>query len=648
MKKCISICLLLLAVACRAEVLSDSLKISFKCDTNTALAFIYAANTYGWNTPDSMIANAARALAISEKLNYQRGMFLAYSTLSSSRYVTGNFGKGLSEAKDALDIARNNKRKDWEIQIYNTLGLLYLQTDKYKEAMEYFEDEIAYYTKNRNDTILGNTYNNLANCYFMLKEYPKSIEIRQKAIFLRKKLNQEVALGDSFNDMGETFEDMGMTDSAIVYEKLCLEIKEKAHDDEMTAMAALNLGIDYTDKRELNVAKKYSNQSYQLALKMKSKTYQLNAIKQLAKIAALENNNKEEASLLNEYIALNDSIYTEENQKQINLLHTEFETEKKELRIKSLQTEEQQQQMLAAAEKRENSLILVFSIIGFIALASFLLIVINRFRLTKKQYVIIEQQRSVLKEKNKDITDSINYSKRLQDAILPPISFISKRLSSYFILYNPKDIVSGDFYWMESVGDNILLAVADCTGHGVPGAIVSVVCSNALNRAVKEFKIIEPGKILDKVRELVLETFEKSQDNVQDGMDISLCCINTNRKEVRWSGAHNPLWYVKQGEIHELPPDKQPIGKHDNPQPFHTHSLNLQKGDTLYLFTDGYADQFGGPKGKKFRYKHFEEMLLANAGKAMDEQKNILENSLNEWKGNLEQVDDILVMGVRI
>ena len=199
--------MLLLAVACRAEVLSDSLKISFKCDTNTALAFIYAANTYGWNTPDSMIANAARALAISEKLNYQRGMFLAYSTLSSSRYVTGNFGKGLSEAKDALDIARNNKRKDWEIQIYNTLGLLYLQTDKYKEAMEYFEDEIAYYTKNRNDTILGNTYNNLANCYFMLKEYPKSIEIRQKAIFLRKKLNQEVALGDSFNDMGETFEE---------------------------------------------------------------------------------------------------------------------------------------------------------------------------------------------------------------------------------------------------------------------------------------------------------------------------------------------------------------------------------------------------------------------------------------------------------
>ena len=253
-----------------------------------------------------------------------------------------------------------------------------------------------------------------------------------------------------------------------------------------------------------------------------------------------------------------------------------------------------------------------------------------------------------LAEKNKNITDNINYAQRIQHGLLSRPTQLNAIFPKSFVLDMPRDIVSGDFFWCYQRRNKKFIAVADCTGHGVPGAIVSVVCSNALNRAVKEFKIIEPGKILDKVRELVLETFEKSQDNVQDGMDISLCCINTNRKEVRWSGAHNPLWYVKQGEIHELPPDKQPIGKHDNPQPFHTHSLNLQKGDTLYLFTDGYADQFGGPKGKKFRYKHFEEMLLANAGKAMDEQKNILENSLNEWKGNLEQVDDILVMGVRI
>jgi len=182
----------------------------------------------------------------------------------------------------------------------------------------------------------------------------------------------------------------------------------------------------------------------------------------------------------------------------------------------------------------------------------------------------------------------------------------------------------------------------------VPGALVSVICSNALNRTVKEFHIKEPGKILDKVRELVLETFEKSESNVQDGMDISLCSINTNTREIQWSGAYNSLLYIQHGELHEVLADKQPIGKTDLAQPFNTHAVKLQKGDTIYLFTDGYADQFGGPKRKKFKYKQMEELLLANAKKRMEEQKNILESTLDEWKGNLEQVDDILVIGIEV
>jgi len=260
----------------------------------------------------------------------------------------------------------------------------------------------------------------------------------------------------------------------------------------------------------------------------------------------------------------------------------------------------------------------------------------------------IEEQKELVEEKQKDILDSITYAKRLQDAILPPVSFIKKFLPDSFLVYKPKDIVAGDFYWMERSDDNILIAAADCTGHGVPGALVSVVCSNALNRTVKEFHITEPGKILDKVRELVLETFEKSESNVQDGMDISLCCITTKTKEVQWSGAYNSLWYIQKGEIKEVAADKQPIGKNDRPEPFNTHKLNLQKGDTLYLFTDGYADQFGGPKGKKFKYKQMEELLLANASKPMDEQKDVLENTLEKWKGTLEQVDDILIIGIRV
>ncbi|NNM94133.1 MAG: SpoIIE family protein phosphatase [Bacteroidia bacterium] len=264
----------------------------------------------------------------------------------------------------------------------------------------------------------------------------------------------------------------------------------------------------------------------------------------------------------------------------------------------------------------------------------------------------IARQKELVESKNKDILDSIAYAKRLQDAILPPVSLIQTYFPDSFVLYKPKDIVAGDFYWMEREGDLILLAACDCTGHGVPGALVSVVCSNALNRSVKEFGITDPGKILDKVRELVLETFEKSENDVKDGMDVSLLAISyqpvANGLEIQWSGAYNPLWYISGGNLHEVKADKQPIGKYDFKTPFKTHSLKLQKGDCLYLFTDGYADQFGGPKGKKFKYIQLQEKLLAINQQPLYQQKAELEKKLESWKGELEQVDDILIIGIRI
>lgn len=277
-----------------------------------------------------------------------------------------------------------------------------------------------------------------------------------------------------------------------------------------------------------------------------------------------------------------------------------------------------------------------------------ILIMAFMLRKAERANMTISKQKKELEEKNKEILDSITYAKRLQDAILPPLSLIKQFLPESFVLYKPKDIVAGDFYWMERIGDIVLIAASDCTGHGVPGALVSVVCSNALNRTVKEFHITETGKILDKVRELVLETFEKSDGNIQDGMDISLCCIQTKTNEVQWSGAYNSLWYIRQGKLHEIPADKQPIGKHDKPKPFNSHNLNLVKGDSFYLFTDGFADQFGGPQGKKFKYKQLQGLLLTNASQSMEIQKKKLEETLSAWKGSLEQVDDILIIGIRV
>jgi len=260
----------------------------------------------------------------------------------------------------------------------------------------------------------------------------------------------------------------------------------------------------------------------------------------------------------------------------------------------------------------------------------------------------VMHQKVLVEEKNKDIMDSITYAKRLQDAILPPIEHIKKFFPESFVMYKPKDIVAGDFYWMDKQGDTILLAACDCTGHGVPGAMVSVVCSNALNRALKEFRIKETGKLLDQTRDIVIETFEKSQSNVNDGMDISFCAINIKEHRLEWSGANNPLWYIRNNELKELEPDKQSISKQDGKKPFTTQTLNLEKGDTLYLFTDGYADQFGGPKGKKFKYRQLMEALLTSCSKPLEQQRNILESKFADWKGSLEQVDDVLIVGIRI
>lgn len=250
--------------------------------------------------------------------------------------------------------------------------------------------------------------------------------------------------------------------------------------------------------------------------------------------------------------------------------------------------------------------------------------------------------------RNKEVLDSIHYAQRIQTAILPDHKKIESCVPDSFILYRPKDIVAGDFYWMVKLNKKVMLAVADCTGHGVPGAMVSVVCHNALNRSVREFGLIEPGKILEKTRELVIETLDEGNLKVSDGMDIALCCIDTETKMVEYSGANNSLYLIRNKALQEIKPDKQPVGRYLNAKPFTTHLVRLEKGDRIYLFTDGLADQFGGPKGKKFKYKTFKELLLKSSENTLLNQKEVIDQAFITWKGDLEQVDDICVIGVRV
>jgi serine phosphatase RsbU (regulator of sigma subunit) len=343
----------------------------------------------------------------------------------------------------------------------------------------------------------------------------------------------------------------------------------------------------------------------------------------------------------------------------------------------------------------------------------------NQKQLIEKQKEVVEKQKHLVEEKQKEIVDSINYAKRIQAAILPPSRIFKEFLPDSFIIYKPKDIVAGDFYWMHlslnpspqregkavltsdgtaeeqsplspgrgAGGEVVFFAAADCTGHGVPGAMVSVICNNGLNRSVREYGLTDPGKILDKTREIVIQEFEKSDEEVKDGMDISLCALEAipsslssqERAGVRlhYAGANNPLWVIRRDrhpelvsgsqemlaqvghdknlepetlnfELHEVKADKQPIGKYAENKPFTTHTLELQKGDSIYIFTDGFADQFGGEAGKKFKSANFKKLLLSIQDKSMEEQQQIITETFNTWKGETEQVDDVCVIGVRV
>ena len=288
---------------------------------------------------------------------------------------------------------------------------------------------------------------------------------------------------------------------------------------------------------------------------------------------------------------------------------------------------------------------LLIIIIFFIFFALYTRKILREEALQKR---LLANQKRIIEFKNKDIMDSIHYALKIQTAMLPTYSSFENHFTDSFILYQSKDVVAGDFYWLEEIEDDIFIAVADCTGHGVPGAILSIICANALEKVICEMKVSDPGKILDEVREIVINFLTKGDHEMNDGMDIALCKINRKTYSMCYSGAYNPVYIVRGDGMIITEPCKQPVGRFLHQKSFKSTWHNLEKGDALYLFTDGFADQFGGPRKKKFKYKQFRNLILSHARKSMAEQKHIMLNTFHTWRGSEEQIDDVCVVGVQI
>ncbi|MBL7889240.1 MAG: SpoIIE family protein phosphatase [Bacteroidia bacterium] len=364
------------------------------------------------------------------------------------------------------------------------------------------------------------------------------------------------------------------------------------------------------------------------------------AYEELIKLYEAQGKYKESFSFLKQQNEIKNKILNIEKINRISFLEKKLAVSEKEKEVQSARSKTQK---------------LIYVVIG---IAILLLLSIYMFLKTRSlknkislQHNKLEEKNIIIEEKNKDITDSIHYAKRIQEAMMPDQEQLAQILPNSFVFYKPKDIVSGDFYWMERFGKQTFVAAVDCTGHGVPGAFMSIVGSNLLNQAVNEHGITQPAAILNSIRKNLIKKLRKGNDDstIKDGMDASLIAIHEEERTIEFAGAYNPLWLIRNGELMEIKADKTPIGinVYDQEKPFTNHKIDLQKGDMIYLFSDGFADQFGGEHGKKYKYKQLQNKLVSIHNLSLNGQQSELDSEFNSWKGELEQVDDVLIIGIR-
>ncbi|MDP2386857.1 MAG: tetratricopeptide repeat protein [Bacteroidota bacterium] len=635
-------------------------------DTVRLIAIDKLAFSFQRNEPDSTLIYAQLELDFAIKTNHKKEQARALNNFGVAHFSKDNYAKALDYYQKSLKIREELNDKSGIANSLNNIGLLYNDWKNHELALEYYFKALKIRQEIGEKNGIASCYKNIGSSYNSLKDQKKALEHYHLAVQAAENLGDKRLQSSCFNNIGNVYLNQHLLDTAIIYFLKAYDLSMITGDKRTRATCCINLGSSYLELKNYKKAMYYSEMALALGKELNSKDKMRYAYKDLSDIYANANDYKKAYNNYLLYDKLTDSIFNAESSQQFSDLKTQFEVEKKEAELKVKSEAEIEKQKVLAAEEKTQQRIITFSVSGIlIVVIVFSFFLYKRFRITDQQRKIIEiknteteAQKHLIEEKQREIIDSLTYAKRLQQAILPPIKSIDEVLSENFVLYLPKDIIAGDFYWMHDSPDTIFIAVADCTGHGVPGAMVSVVCSNALNRAVSEFGILDTGKILDTTKQLVLETFEKSGEEIKDGMDISLLAIHKKTGQIEWSGANNPLWYISENQLHIIKADKQPVGKTDHSKPFTTQQVPCIKGSVFYLITDGYADQFGGPKarlnegtfgqGKKFKHKQMQELLLSNHALPMNEQKTILKKALNDWKGSLEQVDDVCVIGIMI
>lgn len=605
-------------------------------DTTKVISLLELANYFYMRDPDSSINLSLRAQRIAEKIDYDDGKSNSYGWLGYLYQQKGNVKKAIYYSHKSLSLVRKKKNTEDESVLLNNIGYIYQDQGDFKEAMMYYRQGLKLQRKNKDLAGIAISLNNIGLCFNQMGNNDSAIFYYHQSIKYREKAGDRKGMARSLLNMAAFFKKQNKLDSALRCINESIIIDKSLFNKEGLAIDYFHLSAIYGMKNDYSKAIEAGEYSLSLAQEINFPGDIAISAELLSRLYEKVGKFKEALSMHQLYMKNKELLDNNDNKKALAMQSARYEYEKQKVI-----DDAQHKKVLKEKElKQKQQRIITYAVaIGLIIVVAFLFVLFRRLSITRSQKRVIEKQKQ-------EIVDSINYAKRIQTAILPPDEVVEENLPDSFVLYLPKDIVAGDFYWTEKVNDTVIFATADCTGHGVPGALVSVVCHNALSRATREHKLIEPADILNKTKEIVVEQFKRAAGNVKDGMDIALCSI-TGMK-LKFAGANNPLILIRNNEIIEYRGDRQPIGVFEHEKPFVQHEIELQNGDQFFIFTDGYSDQFGGPHGKKYKSAAFKKLLLEHSNQPISEIKSALETALFTWMGGHEQVDDICIVGVRI
>jgi serine phosphatase RsbU (regulator of sigma subunit)/Tfp pilus assembly protein PilF len=672
-------------------------------DTDRVKTTIFLANQYlnrgDYDRADSSI-NISEKLAA--KAGYKVGIVSGLITKGVIQQFRNDYDKALDIYKKALALAMEVNYREGMAIGYTNIGILYRAQGEPDKALDYYFKALRLNEVLGNKKNLASSYGNIANIHFGESDYEKSLEMSLKAAAIREEIKDKRGLIISYNTIGLIYQYTNRLDESLQWffkgMKIAEELNSKSGMADMYGVIAMNyaeqkkfelaqvyaekalklrldlgntlatadiydiLGHIYFKQGKVSRAKEIFLKSVKLAEEMESKPDMMDSYQSISLCDSAAGDYKSAFLFFRKHARLKGEMFNEEKEEKIAEMQTKFESEKKEQQIKLLNAEKESQARITLADTKRRNTIIISITAGFILVLIVAVIILRSLRITRRQKAIIEQshmqieeQKELIEEKQKEILDSIKYASRIQKALLTSENFIKRRIEDSFILYKPKDIVAGDFYWASEVQPDssssrlFYLVVADCTGHGVPGAFMSLLNISILNEIINERKIYSPEKILNEARTSIIKALNpEGSEESQDGMDCILVEINFEQMRMRYAAANNAFYIVRNGELIYCKADKMPVGKSPNQdKSFTLFEVQLEKNDCVYLITDGFADQFGGEKGKKYKYKTLEQKFLEIAALSMSVQREELTKSFDQWKGNLEQVDDVCVIGIK-